>query len=29
MYAPEGKKDQLIMHHELAKAITELGWFKN
>lgn len=25
----QGDDFQLIMHHELAKAITELGWFKN
>lgn len=26
---PEGEEYQLIMHHELAKAIQELGWFKD
>ena len=26
-YRPEGAHFQLVMHHELAKAIHELGWF--
>jgi hypothetical protein len=27
-YKPEGEEYQLVMHHELAKAIEQLGWFK-
>ncbi len=27
-YKPEGTEYQLVMHHELAKAIHQLGWFK-
>lgn len=26
--SPEGSEFQLVMHHELAKAIDSLGWFK-
>ena len=26
-YTPEGAHFQLVMHHELAKAIAQLGWF--
>ena len=26
-YTPEGVHFQLVMHHELAKAIAQLGWF--
>ena len=26
--SPEGSEFQLVMHHELAKAIESLGWFK-
>jgi len=27
-YRPEGTEYQLVMHHELARAIEQLGWFK-
>lgn len=29
LYKKKGQDYQLIMHHELSKAITESGWFKN
>jgi len=26
-YSPQGSEFELVMHHELAKAISDLGWF--